>query len=110
MAGLSMGTFETRQVALANLDKFSYFGIFSGGTIAPADITDKTKKRILFMSFGSREKAPMVSRAPRMYSSKPVSTVSPMFLPLPLTILETKSNSLHSCLKLIDETEHCQST
>ncbi len=56
MAGLSMGTFVTRQVALANLDKFSYFGIFSGGTIAPADITDKTKVRLIFMSFGSRER------------------------------------------------------
>ena len=56
MAGLSMGTFVTRQVALANLDKFSYFGIFSGGTIAPADITDKTKVRLVFMSFGSRER------------------------------------------------------
>ncbi len=56
MAGLSMGTFVTRQVALANLDKFSYFGIFSGGTIAPADITDKTKVKLVFMSFGSRER------------------------------------------------------
>ena len=56
MAGLSMGTFVTRQVALANLDKFAYFGIFSGGTIAPADITDKTKVKLVFMSFGSRER------------------------------------------------------
>ena len=56
MAGLSMGTFVTRQVALANLDNFSYFGIFSGGTIAPADICDKTKVKLVFMSFGSRER------------------------------------------------------
>ena len=56
MAGLSMGTFVTRVVALANLDKFSYIGIFSGGTVAPKDISDKSKVKLLFMSFGSRER------------------------------------------------------
>jgi enterochelin esterase-like enzyme len=56
MAGLSMGTFVTRVVALSNLDKFSYIGIFSGGTVAPTDISDKAKVKLVFMSFGSREK------------------------------------------------------
>jgi enterochelin esterase-like enzyme len=56
MAGLSMGTFVTRVVALANLDKFSYIGIFSGGIVAPADISDKSKVKLVFMSFGSRER------------------------------------------------------
>jgi enterochelin esterase-like enzyme len=56
MAGLSMGTFVTRVVALANLDKFAYIGIFSGGTVAPADISDKSKVKLVFMSFGSRER------------------------------------------------------
>ena len=56
MAGLSMGTFVTRVVALANLDKFSYVGIFSGGTVAPSDISDKSKIKLVFMSFGSRER------------------------------------------------------
>jgi enterochelin esterase-like enzyme len=56
MAGLSMGTFVTRVVALANPDKFAYIGIFSGGTIAPADIPDKSKVKLIFMSFGSRER------------------------------------------------------
>ncbi|MBN2029645.1 esterase [bacterium] len=56
MAGLSMGTFVTRVVALANLDKFSYIGIFSGSTVAPADISDKSKVKLVFMSFGSRER------------------------------------------------------
>jgi enterochelin esterase-like enzyme len=56
MAGLSMGTFVTRVVALANLDKFSYMGIFSGGTVAPKDISDKSKVKLIFMSFGSRER------------------------------------------------------
>jgi enterochelin esterase-like enzyme len=56
MAGLSMGTFVTRVVALANLDKFAYIGIFSGGTVTPKDISDKSKVKLVFMSFGSRER------------------------------------------------------
>ena len=56
MAGLSMGAMQTRTVTLANLDKFSYIGLFSGGTIAPADITDKSKVKLVFMSYGSRER------------------------------------------------------
>jgi len=56
MAGLSMGAMQTRTVTLANLDKFSHIGLFSGGTIAPADITDKSKVKLVFMSYGSRER------------------------------------------------------
>ena len=55
MAGLSMGGMQTRAVTLANPDKFSYIGIFSGGTIAPAEITDKSKVKLVFMSYGSVE-------------------------------------------------------
>jgi S-formylglutathione hydrolase FrmB len=56
MAGLSMGTFVTRVVALATPDKFAYIGIFSGGSIAPTDVPDKSKVKLIFMSFGSRER------------------------------------------------------
>jgi len=59
LAGLSMGGMQTRRISLANLDKFSHIGIFSGGTLSPRDITDmdafKQKVKIVFMSFGSRE-------------------------------------------------------
>jgi alpha-N-arabinofuranosidase len=59
MAGLSMGGMQTRQITLANLDKFSHIGIFSGGSIAPTDITDmaafKQKVKVVFVSYGSRE-------------------------------------------------------
>ena len=34
MAGLSMGGFMTASVTMSNLDKFSYIGLFSGGTAA----------------------------------------------------------------------------
>ena len=59
MAGLSMGGMQTRTITLANLDKFSHIGIFSGGSIAPTDITDmaafKQKVKVVFVSYGSRE-------------------------------------------------------
>ena len=61
MAGLSMGGAQTRQITLANLDKFSHVGLFSGGSIAandpaltdPAAFTQKVK--VLFVSYGSKE-------------------------------------------------------
>jgi enterochelin esterase family protein len=63
MAGLSMGGFQTRQVTLANLDKFSHIGIFSGGSIAAKDpaLADpeafKQKVKLVFVGYGSREAA-----------------------------------------------------
>jgi enterochelin esterase-like enzyme len=59
MAGLSMGGMQTRTITLAHLDKFSHIGIFSGGSIAMADIKDpadfKKKVKVVFVSYGSRE-------------------------------------------------------
>jgi len=59
MAGLSMGGMQTRAITLANLDKFSHIGIFSGGSISPTNITDmaafKEKVKVVFVSYGSRE-------------------------------------------------------
>jgi len=59
MAGLSMGGMQTRAITLANLDKFSHIGIFSGGSIAVSNITDlaafKQKVKVVFVSYGSRE-------------------------------------------------------
>ncbi len=59
MAGLSMGGMQTRGITLANLDKFSHIGIFSGGSIALSDIADldafKQKVKVVFVSYGSRE-------------------------------------------------------
>ncbi len=61
MAGLSMGGMQTKQITLANLDKFSHIGLFSGGSIAADDpaLSDpdafKKKVKVLFVSYGSRE-------------------------------------------------------
>jgi len=59
MSGLSMGGMQTRTIAMAHLDKFSHIGIFSGGSIAAADIADmaafKKRVKVVFVSYGSRE-------------------------------------------------------
>ena len=59
MAGLSMGGMQTRMISMAHLDRFSYIGIFSGGSISPADVSAapdfKKKVKLVFVSFGGRE-------------------------------------------------------
>jgi len=59
MAGLSMGGFETKLIASANLDKFSHIGLFSGGTFSLDDVNKtpgfREKAKLVFVSFGSRE-------------------------------------------------------
>jgi len=59
MAGLSMGGMQTRVVTLASPEKFSYVGIFSGGSISVEDIKTapgfKEKIKLVFISYGSRE-------------------------------------------------------
>jgi enterochelin esterase family protein len=59
MAGLSMGGMQTHNVTMANLDKFSHIGLFSGGTISTNEVTDlaafKQQVKVLFTSCGSLE-------------------------------------------------------
>ena len=59
MAGLSMGGMQTRSITLANPKLFSSLGVFSGGSIAPAEIADmkayKKQMKTVFFSFGGRE-------------------------------------------------------
>jgi enterochelin esterase-like enzyme len=59
MAGLSMGGMETKTITLRNLDTFSHIGLFSGGSIKPADVADmnafKAKNKLVFVGYGSRE-------------------------------------------------------
>jgi Enterochelin esterase and related enzymes len=73
IAGLSMGGFQSFQIALANLDKFSYIGGFSGGgTIEPvqdfsqlyngvwSDVNAFNQKvKLMYLSIGTAEPANM---------------------------------------------------
>jgi enterochelin esterase family protein len=55
MAGLSMGGAQTKATTMANLDKFAYIGLFSGGNISSADIKDMAafKKQVKVAFFGN---------------------------------------------------------
>lgn len=59
MAGLSMGSMETKAITLRNLDKFSHIGLFSGATISKEDVENtegfKDKVKLVFVSYGSKE-------------------------------------------------------
>ncbi len=59
MAGLSMGSMETKLITLRNLDKFSHIGLFSGATINRADVEAtkdfKQQVALVFVSYGSKE-------------------------------------------------------
>ena len=59
MAGLSMGGMETHRITLKHLDGFSHIGLFSGGRLSPADVTNApsftAKVKVVFCSCGSRE-------------------------------------------------------
>jgi len=67
MAGLSWGGMQTRTIGLGNLDTYSQFGLFSGGSIDPAIITDmaefKEKVDVAFIGYGSRELPEGVNRS-----------------------------------------------
>jgi enterochelin esterase family protein len=82
MSGLSMGAMCTKSVTLADLDTFGYIGLFSGGTIAAAEISDKSNVKLVFMSYGSRERGSegvkTAADALNQAGIKSVSYVSPL--------------------------------
>ncbi len=55
MAGLSMGGFQTHNTTMANLDKFAYIGLFSGGNIPMSEVKDPAafKKQVKAVFFGN---------------------------------------------------------
>ena len=63
MAGLSMGGMETHLITLAKPDEFAYYGLLSGGTYTLAELKDKPKAKLIFMSCGSKENPDGVKKA-----------------------------------------------
>ena len=76
MAGLSMGGMETKTITLARPDLFSHYGLLSGGTYAPGDITDKSTIKLIFLSCGSFENAAGVRNAAIALKGAGVNAVS----------------------------------
>jgi len=77
MAGLSMGGFETKAITTANVDKFAYVGLFSGGTFSVDDVAKapgfRDKMKLAFVSFGSRELDSRRTAPPGIVPSDPVA-------------------------------------
>jgi len=63
MAGLSMGGMETHSITLNKPEVFSYYGLLSGGLYTPAEIKDKSKVKLIFLSCGSKERPDGVRNA-----------------------------------------------
>ncbi|HEY9197381.1 MAG TPA: alpha/beta hydrolase-fold protein, partial [Mucilaginibacter sp.] len=63
MAGLSMGGMETHLITLAKPDEFAYYGLLSGGIYTPAELKDKPKAKLIFISCGSKENPTGVNNA-----------------------------------------------
>lgn len=55
MAGLSLGGMLTNAVGLKNSSMFSYYGIFSGGTVSNPENIDKDVVEYIFLTCGSQE-------------------------------------------------------
>ncbi|MEO8593732.1 MAG: alpha/beta hydrolase-fold protein [Candidatus Solibacter sp.] len=92
MSGLSMGGMQTRGITMANLDKFSHIGIFSGGSIAPDEVKDaaafKKKVKLVFVSYGGRENG---AAAKKNVDALKESGVNAVFYESPQTAHEWQS-------------------
>lgn len=76
MAGLSMGGMETKTITLNKTETFAYYGLLSGGNYAPADIKDKSKVKLIFMSCGSKENPDGVKKAADALKEAGINAVS----------------------------------
>jgi len=76
MAGLSMGGMETKTITLAKPGVFSHYALLSGGTYAPADIKDKSKLKLIFLSCGSKENPDGVKKAAEDLKAAGINSVS----------------------------------
>jgi S-formylglutathione hydrolase FrmB len=55
---------------------FSYYGLLSGGVYAPADIKDKSKIKLIFLSSGSKENPDGVRNAVTALKEAGINAVS----------------------------------
>jgi len=76
MAGLSMGGMETHTITLNKPDVFSYYALLSGGTYTPAEIKDKSKVKLIFLSCGSKERPDGVKNAATALKEAGINAVS----------------------------------
>jgi enterochelin esterase-like enzyme len=63
MAGLSMGSMETKSITTNRPEVFSYIGLFSGATFKPEEVKDKSSVKLIFQSTGSKERPDAVKQS-----------------------------------------------
>ena len=99
MAGLSMGGMETKSITLANLDKFSHIGLFSGGSFKMEDVSKtpgfKEKVKLAFVSFGSRE---LENTRMREFMGDPVANTEELKAAGINTVFYVSPNTAHEFL------------
>jgi predicted alpha/beta superfamily hydrolase len=76
MGGLSMGGMETKTITLARPDVFSHYALLSGGIYTPAEIKDKSKVKLIFISCGSYENPDGVRKAAVALKDAGINAVS----------------------------------
>lgn len=76
MAGLSMGGMETHSITLNKPGVFDYYALLSGGLYTPAEISDKSKPKLVFLSCGSRERPDGIKNAVTALQSAGVNAVA----------------------------------
>ncbi len=63
MAGLSMGSMETKMITTNRPEVFSHIGLFSGALYKPDEIKDKDNVKLVFQSCGSKERPDGVKKS-----------------------------------------------
>ncbi|MEJ5265263.1 MAG: alpha/beta hydrolase-fold protein [Bacteroidales bacterium] len=102
MAGLSMGSMETKMITLANTDKFSYIGLFSGASLSMDDVNKipgfKDKVKLVFVSYGSKEIDWMVQRGREFTGGDPRENVEALKKAGINSVLYISPNTAHEFL------------
>lgn len=102
MAGLSMGSMETKMITLANIDQFSYIGLFSGASISMEDVNKtpgfKEKVKLVFVSYGSKEIDWMIQRGREFTGGDPRENVEALKNAGINTVLYISPNTAHEFL------------
>lgn len=63
MAGLSMGSMETKAITMNRPEVFSHIGLFSGALYKPEEVKDKKNVTLIFQSTGSKERPDAVKQS-----------------------------------------------
>lgn len=76
MAGLSMGSMETKSITTNRPEVFSFIGLFSGAMFNPEEVKDKSTVKLIFQSCGSKERPDGVKQSTEALKKAGINAVS----------------------------------